>query len=114
MFKLLGDALTPQQNLALSTIAFLAIALRGLSGSLQKVAARRVSGAAAALVCLGAFVPIGVAHGLREPWLVDLSWRNWLVVGALGFFLALGNVTVLATCAARSLLKQSNAQPLPA
>jgi drug/metabolite transporter (DMT)-like permease len=73
----------------------LPISLWGLSGFLQKVATSHVSGETAALVYLGAFVPMGVAYGLSEPWPAGLAVRTWMIVVAVGFFLAFGNYTVL-------------------
>lgn len=77
------------------------ILLWGLSGFLQKVATNHVSGETAALVYLGAFVPVAVWLGWREPWpdSVHLTPRVWIIVLALGFFLAFGNLAVLAAFA---------------
>jgi drug/metabolite transporter (DMT)-like permease len=81
--------------------ALLPITLWGLSGFLQKAATNHVSATAAALVYLGAFLPIGLFYALREPWPNPISARSWLLVIALGFFLALGNFAVLAAYARR-------------
>ncbi len=77
------------------------ILLWGLSGFLQKVATNHLSGETAALVYLGAFVPVAVLLGLREPWPepAHLTARVWIIVLALGFFLAFGNLAVLAAFA---------------
>src|SRR5689334_4546154 len=71
----------------------------GLSGFLQKVATNHMSGEAAALVYLSAFVPVGVYFALREPWPGLLTPRAWGLVLALGFFLAFGNLAILAAFA---------------
>src|ERR1043166_279580 len=75
--------------------ALLPIVFWGLSGFLQKVATNQLSAEAAALIYLGAFVPVGLFFVLREPWPAAIGPRTWLIVVALGFFLAFGNVAVL-------------------
>lgn len=80
-------------------VALVPIALWGLSGFLQKVATNHVPVEAAALVYLGAFLPMGVYYGLSHPWPADLTAQTWVVVIALGFFLAFGNFAVLAAYA---------------
>ncbi len=77
------------------------IVLWGLSGFLQKVATNHISGEAAALVYLGAFVPVAVALALRSPWpdSARLTPAVWATVLALGFFLAFGNLAILAAFA---------------
>jgi len=75
--------------------ALLPIVLWGLSGFLQKVATNQLSAAAAALIYLAAFVPVGLFFVLREPWPAAMGLRTWLIVVALGFFLGFGNVAVL-------------------
>lgn len=79
--------------------AVLPIVLWGLSGFLQKVATNHLSAEAAALVYLSAFIPVGVFFAVGEPWPAALSARTWAVVLALGFFLAFGNLAVLAAFA---------------
>jgi len=80
-------------------VALAPIALWGLSGFLQKVATNFVSVEAAALAYLGAFLPMGVYYAASEPWPGNLPVQTWLVVIALGFFLAFGNFAVLAAYA---------------
>jgi drug/metabolite transporter (DMT)-like permease len=80
-------------------VALLPIMLWGLSGFLQKVATNHVSAEAAALVYLGAFLPMGLYYGFTQPWPAGLAGRSWLIVVALGFFLAFGNFAVLAAYA---------------
>ena len=77
-------------------VVILPITLWGLSGFLQKVATNHVSDKAAALVYLGAFLPMGLYYGISEPWPGSLSVQTWTVVIAMGFFLAFGNFAVLA------------------
>jgi len=79
--------------------AILPIILWGLSGFLQKVATNHLSAEAAALVYLGAFVPVGVWFAVSEPWPSALTPGIWTVVIALGFFLSFGNFTILAAFA---------------
>jgi drug/metabolite transporter (DMT)-like permease len=75
--------------------AILPITLWGLSGFLQKSATNHVSAEAAALVYLGAFLPVGVFFALSEPWPAQTSTRTWILVLSLGFFLAFGNIAIL-------------------
>jgi len=79
--------------------ALLPIGLWGLSGFLQKAATNHVSADAAALVYLGAFVPIGLYYALREPWPNSITPRTWALVIALGFLLAFGNFAILVAYA---------------
>ncbi|MFN0067792.1 MAG: EamA family transporter [Limisphaerales bacterium] len=81
-------------------VALPPILLWGLSGFLQKLATQDTSAEAAALVYLGAFVPMGVWYALREPWPAEVTGRTWALVVALGFLLAFGNFAVLAAYAA--------------
>ena len=80
-------------------VALLPITLWGLSAFLQKVATNHVSAEAAGLVYLGAFLPMGVYYGLRQPWPHGIIGRTWLIVVALGFFLAFGNFAAMAAYA---------------
>jgi drug/metabolite transporter (DMT)-like permease len=75
--------------------AILPITLWGLSGFLQKSATNHVSAEAAALVYLGAFLPVGAFFALSEPWPTQISTRTWILVLSLGFFLAFGNIAIL-------------------
>lgn len=79
--------------------AILPIIFWGLSGFLQKVATNHLSGEVAGFVYLAAFIPVGIFFALREPWPGALAPRTWLLVLALGFFLAFGNFAVLAAFA---------------
>lgn len=79
--------------------ALLPIFFWGLSGFLQKVATNHLSPEVAALAYLGAFVPVGLFFAMSEPWPGALSSRNWAIVLAIGFFLAFGNLAILAAFA---------------
>jgi drug/metabolite transporter (DMT)-like permease len=75
------------------------ILMWGLSGFLQKVSTNHVAGETAALIYLGAFVPVGAYFALSQPWPSTLPARGWILVLALGFFLAFGNFAILAAFA---------------
>jgi transporter family protein len=79
--------------------AILPILLWGLSGFLQKIATNHLCAEPAALVYLSAFVPVAVFFAAREPWPAVIGPRTWALVLVLGFFLAFGNVAVLAAFA---------------
>jgi drug/metabolite transporter (DMT)-like permease len=80
-------------------VALLPILFWGLSGFLQKAATNHASAEAAALVYLGAFVPVGVFYALRERWPNPIAPATWLLVIAMGFLLAFGNFAVIAAYA---------------
>lgn len=75
------------------------ILLFGVSGFLQKIATQHLSASRATLCYLGAFVPVALWYGLREPWPAAIPLRSWFLVVALGFFLGLGNLAVIAAFA---------------
>lgn len=75
------------------------ILLWGASGFLQKVATNHLPGDVAALVYLAAFVPVGLYFAWRAPWPAAIEPRVWLLAGTLGFFIAFGNLAVLAAYA---------------
>ncbi len=81
------------------TYAIPPILLWGLSGFLQKVATNLLPTQAAALIYLGAFVPVGIYFAWRYSWPATLTPQIWTVVLALGFFLAFGNFALLAAYA---------------
>lgn len=72
------------------------ILLWGLSGFLQKLATNHLPGETAALVYLGAFIPVGIFFALRSPWPDAIAPRTLVIAVALGFCLAFGNFAVLA------------------
>lgn len=96
--------------------ALLPILLWGLSGFLQKLATNHLPGETAALVYLGAFIPVGIFFAMRSPWPDDIAPRTWVTGIALGFFLAFGNFAVLAAYArggqAAVIAPLSNLYPL--
>lgn len=75
--------------------ALLPIVFWGLSGFLQKIATNHISGEAAALVYLAAFVPVGVVLALQEPWPASAAPSTWALVVGLGFFLSFGNLAIV-------------------
>lgn len=75
------------------------ILLWGVSGFLQKLATQHLPGESAALVYLGAFVPVGIGYALVNPWPSEVAPRIWLLAATLGFFIAFGNLAVLAAYA---------------
>lgn len=76
------------------------ILLFGVSGFLQKIATQHLTAPQAVLCYLGAFVPVALWYGLQEPWPATIPPRSWILVVALGFFLGLGNLAVIAAFAA--------------
>lgn len=96
LFNVQGDG-----GLFSRTVVFAAppILLWGTSGFLQKLATNHLAAQPAAMAYLAAFLPVGVFFLLREPFPESLTARHWALVLALGFFLAFGNVAVLAAFA---------------
>jgi drug/metabolite transporter (DMT)-like permease len=92
------------------------ILLWGLSGFLQKLATNHLPGETAALVYLGAFIPVGVFFAWRRPWPDAIAPRTWAIAIALGFFISFGNLAVLAAYArggqAAVIAPLSNLYPL--
>jgi drug/metabolite transporter (DMT)-like permease len=79
--------------------SLLPIVLWGLSGFLQKLATNHLAGERAALVYLGAFVPLGGLLAVIEPWPAEIAPHAWALALAVGFLLAFGNYAVLAAYA---------------
>lgn len=75
------------------------IVLWGVSGFLQKLATNHLPARTAALVYLGAFLPVALFLALRETWPASLAARTWTLALALGFFLGFGNLAVLTAFA---------------
>jgi len=81
--------------------ALAAIALWGAAGFLQKLSTNHISGELSTLWFLAAFIPLGVFFLLQEQLPAQISARNWALVIALGFFLALGNYAILVAFASQ-------------
>lgn len=92
--------------------ALLPIAFWGASGFLQKLSTNHISGERSTLWFLGAFIPFGLLFLLQEPLPAQIAVTTWLLVIAQGFFLALGNLAVLAAFAYQG--KASIVTPLAA
>jgi drug/metabolite transporter (DMT)-like permease len=76
-------------------LALAPIGLWGLTGLLQKMSTRYISGETAALCFLFAFVPMAGLILLNESLPETITSQTWWLTAALGFTLALGNYTVL-------------------
>jgi bacterial/archaeal transporter family protein len=80
--------------------AIMPMVLWGAAGFLQKLTTNQISGELSAVCFLAAFVPLAVFLLWREPLnFMTISGRTWLLVIALGLFLAVGNVAVLVAFA---------------
>lgn len=93
-------------------LALAPVVLWGASGFLQKLSTRHLSSELSTLWFLGAFIPFGVFFLFQAPLPAPISAQTWLLVIAQGFFLALGNLAVLAAFAAHG--KASIVTPLAA
>ena len=92
--------------------ALLPIVLWGAAGFLQKLSTNHISGELSTLWFLGAFIPFGLFFLVQEPLPALITSKTWLLVIAQGFFLALGNLAVLAAFAVQG--KASIVTPLTA
>lgn len=93
-------------------LALVPIALWGAAGFLQKLSTNHISAESSTLWFLGAFIPFGVFFLVQEPLPAVITSKTWLLVVAQGFFLALGNLAVLAAFAHQG--KASIVTPLTA
>jgi uncharacterized membrane protein len=75
--------------------ALLPIVLWGVCGLMQKMSTNDISGRTSAIWFLLSFVPVAAIIMLYDPLPGDISLRAWLLAVAVGFTLALGNLTVL-------------------
>lgn len=80
-------------------LALVPIVLWGASGFLQKLSTNHISGELSTLWFLGAFIPFGVLFLVQEPLPTVIAAKTWWLVIGQGFFLALGNLAVLAAFA---------------
>ncbi len=75
------------------------IGLWGVAGLMQKISTNHVSGEAATLWFLAAFVPVAATILLTQPWPAHVTGRTWLLVLALGLFFSAGNYAILVAFA---------------
>jgi uncharacterized membrane protein len=78
-------------------MALIPIVLWGVCGLMQKMATNHISGRASAIWFLEAFLPVAVAAAIvvLDPLPSNVAVKTWAVAAAIGFMLALGNLTVL-------------------
>jgi drug/metabolite transporter (DMT)-like permease len=76
-------------------LALAAVVLWGLTGLMQKMSTNYTSARTSAISFLAAFVPFAAAILISNPLPPGISTRIWLLAIALGFTLALGNLTIL-------------------
>ena len=76
-------------------LALAAVVLWGITGLLQKMSTNFVSARSSAIWFLAAFIPVAGVILFNNPLPRDISARTWLLATALGFTLALGNLTIL-------------------
>lgn len=96
-----GDAAASDWISPWVLLALAAVVLWGVTGLLQKVSTNYVSARTSALWFLAAFIPFAVVLLLRNPLPRDLSAATWSFAIALGFTLALGNLTILLAFASK-------------
>jgi transporter family protein len=76
--------------------AILPMLLWGVAGLLQKITTNDISGELSAFCFLAAFVGLAFVLLWREPVNFNaVTEKTWVLVIALGFFLAIGNVAIL-------------------
>jgi uncharacterized membrane protein len=76
-------------------LALVPIVLWGICGLMQKMSTNHISGRTSAIWFLLAFVPVAALIVLFDPLPRGISPRTWGVATAVGFTLALGNLTIL-------------------
>jgi drug/metabolite transporter (DMT)-like permease len=76
-------------------MALIPIVLWGVCGLMQKMATNHISGQSSAIWFLVAFLPVAAAIVVLDPLPSNIPVRTWAVAAAIGFMLALGNLTVL-------------------
>lgn len=77
-----------------------AILLWGVTQLMQKVATSEISARSSAIWFLAAFIPVAGAILFENPLTTGLDLRVWALAAAMGFALALGNLTILLAFAA--------------
>lgn len=80
--------------------ALIPIVLWGICGLLQKMSTNYVSGRTSAIWFLLAFIPVAALILLYDPLTADVPMKTWALATAVGFTLALGNLTILLAFAA--------------
>lgn len=76
-------------------LALVPIVLWGICGLMQKMSTNDVSGRTSAVWFLLSFVPVASLIMLYDPLPSEISVGTWLLAAAVGFTLALGNLTIL-------------------
>lgn len=76
-------------------MALVAVILWGVTGLMQKLSTNHISAQMSAIWFLGAFVPVAGGILLYDSLPSHIPAQSWLVAGALGFTLGLGNLTIL-------------------
>jgi len=87
-------------SLAWLAFALLPVLLWGVAGLLQKLCTNDISAELSTLCFLGALIPISVLLLAVKPMNWELTPADWIWAIALGVFLGLGNLTLLAAFAA--------------
>ncbi len=76
-------------------MALAAVVLWGATGLMQKMSTNHISARSSAVWFLAAFLPVAGVILLFDPLPSGISTRTWSLAAALGFTLALGNLTIL-------------------
>ncbi|MEX0611620.1 MAG: DMT family transporter [Pirellulales bacterium] len=87
-----------QEDSLLSTWLFLAlipIVLWGICGLMQKMSTDHISGRSSAVWFLLAFLPVAALIVVFDPLPSGIPWKTLGIATAVGFSLALGNLTIL-------------------
>jgi drug/metabolite transporter (DMT)-like permease len=76
-------------------LALVPIVLWGICGLMQKMSTNDISGRSSAIWFLMAFIPVALLIVLFNPFPTNIPSTAWALAAVTGFFLALGNLTVL-------------------
>jgi bacterial/archaeal transporter family protein len=79
-------------------LALIPIVLWGVTLLLQKMSTDDISARSSAIWFLAAFIPLAVLIVAYDPLPGGYSARTWTLQAAVGFTLALGNLTILLAC----------------